>query len=410
MLGAALTAAVLVVGGGSVAAPAPRPSVAVAACAACHDAPQGATPHLDGLARSYLSRQIQGFVTGTRVASVTGGLCAVEQLRGLQPVDLLQVVSTYADKSRAPYPKDELVPELLARGESLFLDGRPSAGVQACARCHGRAALGGEQRGLDPAAVAPRLAGQNARYLYDQLRSFRKGQRKTDYNGIMQRMVVQLTDDDFFAVAAWLSTLDPATVPPAPVVAGPSGEPPAKAVVCQVCHGLNGESMQDTFPKIAGLSRGYIAKQLHDIRTGRRTVDVMTPIASSLTEAEVDEIATWFSQMPPMRQGPYDVLKARRGESLFHNGNLVTGYPACMYCHGVEGHGVTGVDWAPGDVPRLAGQHPGYVQKVLRDFRAGVRANDHGSMMRGVAVRMTDQEIEDVSHYVYSLGDRNADP
>ena len=49
------------------------------------------------------------------------------------------------------------------------------------------------------------------------------------------------------------------------------------------------------------------------------------------------------------------------------------------------------------------GQFPEYVEAQLKAFRAGARANDPNGMMRGVAARMTDREIQAVSDYVAGL-------
>lgn len=375
---------------------------AIDACRSCHDAD---APRLEGLSKSYLTRQIQGFVRGERGASLAGRICAVDTLKALRPADLLAVVNTWSASSPTPDPVGDTPPELIARGRTLFQEGRLEAGVQACAACHGHDGTGGVQRSLDTSPVAPRVAGQRRAYLDDQLLSFRKGVRKNDYSGIMRRMVVDLNDTDLLAVSAYLATLDPATVPPPPAAVATAPPLPEKAALCQACHGVGGESMHETFPKIAGLSKGHIQKQLLDIQATRRTVDVMTPVVFALTPAEIAEISAYFSTFE-MHRGPYDPLKARRGEVIFHNGNLVTGYPACMVCHGVDGRGLTQISWAPGDIPRLAGQHPGYIKKALYDFKSGKRQNDHSSVMRAIAGRMTDQEIDDVSHFLYSLGDK----
>lgn len=52
---------------------------------------------------------------------------------------------------------------------------------------------------------------------------------------------------------------------------------------------------------------------------------------------------------------------------------------------------------------RLSGQHATYVETQLKNFRSGVRANDAGSMMRGVASKMSDAEIAAVAQYVQGL-------
>ncbi len=376
----------------------PKPAVS---CPTCHQS-EGA-PRLDGLARTYLSRQITQFIRGERGRSADGGICAVDTLRALRPADLLALINRYAAEVVLPNPATPSDAAAVARGAALYQDQRPESGIQPCAACHGRDGTGGVPRGFDTAVVAPRLAGQREAYVLSQLKSFRHGIRANDVEGVMRRMVADLFDPELAALAAYVSTLDPATVPiEVPVSVGVM---PERAAPCLACHGSGGESMVETFPKIGGQLKGQILKQLKDIRDGRRVVDVMTPVVYALSDADMESVADWFSRST-MHRGPHDPIAARRGEELFFRGNISTGgYPACMYCHGMDGKGIAGIDWAPGGIPRIAGQHPGYLRKALEDFRSGRRTNDHAKMMSLVAVRMTDQEIADVVQYLYNLGD-----
>jgi cytochrome c553 len=54
------------------------------------------------------------------------------------------------------------------------------------------------------------------------------------------------------------------------------------------------------------------------------------------------------------------------------------------------------------EIPRLAGQHPEYVIKQLKAFKARTRTNDAGSMT-SVAQTITEQDIEDLAHYISTL-------
>ena len=71
--------------------------------------------------------------------------------------------------------------------------------------------------------------------------------------------------------------------------------------------------------------------------------------------------------------------------------------PACASCHGVRGDGL------PPRFPRLAGQHAGYLASQLRLYRAGVRITDRDGLMRGVAARLSDQDIDAVASYAARL-------
>jgi cytochrome c553 len=71
--------------------------------------------------------------------------------------------------------------------------------------------------------------------------------------------------------------------------------------------------------------------------------------------------------------------------------------PACSGCHGPNGAGI------PAQYPRLAGQFAEYTVSQLKAFRTMERTNDPNQMMRGVAARMTDQEIAAVAEYLAGL-------
>ncbi|WP_313395746.1 c-type cytochrome, partial [Pseudomonas sp.] len=50
----------------------------------------------------------------------------------------------------------------------------------------------------------------------------------------------------------------------------------AKTAVCGACHNPDGNSLAPNFPKLAGQGQRYLEKQLHDIKSGKRTVLEMT--------------------------------------------------------------------------------------------------------------------------------------
>jgi cytochrome c553 len=88
---------------------------------------------------------------------------------------------------------------------------------------------------------------------------------------------------------------------------------------------------------------------------------------------------------------------AAQGQKLWRGGNAANNVPACSGCHGPDGSGI------PSQFPRLAGQFAEYVEAQLKLFRASGRANDPNGMMRGVAARMSDQEIKAVAEYAAGL-------
>ena len=62
----------------------------------------------------------------------------------------------------------------------------------------------------------------------------------------------------------------------------------------------------------------------------------------------------------------------------------------CSACHGVDGNSTDANN------PRLAGQHPDYIAKALRDYKSGDRNN---AIMKGFAATLSKKDIENVSAY-----------
>lgn len=62
----------------------------------------------------------------------------------------------------------------------------------------------------------------------------------------------------------------------------------------------------------------------------------------------------------------------------------------CAACHGENGNSATP------DYPRLAGQHPDYLAKALRDYKSGARKNP---IMAGMAAPLTKQDVDNLAAY-----------
>ncbi|MGQ9659561.1 MAG: c-type cytochrome [Thermochromatium sp.] len=203
----------------------------------------------------------------------------------------------------------------------------------------------------------------------------------------------------------WLTTISVATVLASGLAqaaeeikpADPArGETKANAI-CMACHGPQGNSVVPLWPKLAGQHPEYIIKQLKNFKAGERYNVQMTPMAMPLTEQEMIDLAAYFSTQT-QSGGTADPKLAKQGEALYRAGNPATGVPACSACHGPAGMG-QGLS----KFPRLAGQHADYVKQTLEHFRSGERANDPNGIMRGVAARLTDQEIAALSQYIQGL-------
>ena len=83
------------------------------------------------------------------------------------------------------------------------------------------------------------------------------------------------------------------------LAAGPKGDAVAgaeKAKTCASCHGATGnESLDDTYPKLAGQYPEYLAKALHDYKSGERKNAIMAGFAAGLSDEDIDDLAAYFS-------------------------------------------------------------------------------------------------------------------
>jgi len=196
-----------------------------------------------------------------------------------------------------------------------------------------------------------------------------------------------------FAASSW------ANIPaPAPAAKGDAAK--AQKIVsdvCAACHTSDGNSTNPGYPALAGQSPEYIAKQLHDFKSGARKNAIMAPNAAKLSEEDMLNLAAYFSAQQPKPRQAKDASLIAEGQKIYKGGNAGSGVPACASCHGPSGAGI------PTQFPRLAGQHSKYALSQLRNFRSGDRANDGGKMMQVIARKLTDQEMKAVAEYINGL-------
>lgn len=188
--------------------------------------------------------------------------------------------------------------------------------------------------------------------------------------------------------------------------------------VCSTCHGIDGQSQNGQFPKLAGQNKDYIVGQLEAIkgreRNSTHTKQFMWGPGRYLTPKQMDEIGTYFANMPPMKAnnvdpsvitdvtsyfskpdpnfaygpsyqvGAADAGLIAKGNEIFHKGVPSKGVKACASCHGEYGEGD-----AP--IPRVAGQHAYYL-----NYRARIA-------MTKIMANLSDAEIHSISLYLASI-------
>ncbi|MFT4652923.1 MAG: cytochrome c553 [Kangiellaceae bacterium] len=177
-----------------------------------------------------------------------------------------------------------------------------------------------------------------------------------------------------------------------------------KSITCAACHGSDGNSAIPMNPKLAGQHQGYLVKQLQEFKLasqtggkeGRNNV-IMNSQAMMLSEQDMLDISAYFSsQQLKIGETPEDVIA--KGEALYRGGDAARGITACIACHGADGKGVNLAGF-----PVISGQHAAYTQTQLEMFRSGGRNNDLNGMMRGIAVKLTDEDISILSKYLEGM-------
>lgn len=169
---------------------------------------------------------------------------------------------------------------------------------------------------------------------------------------------------------------------------------------CALCHGLDGNSAMSKFPKLAGQPASYIAKQLHDFRSGARDNDggQMEAIVTEINEEQIGQVAEYFSRLQRSAGKGGAETTSKRAEALFVNGDPAANIAACGSCHSHQsGNALSGIG------PHLNGQHEDYLAKQLRDFRSGERKNDTTGTMQAIASALSVAEIDELAAYLSGL-------
>lgn len=188
---------------------------------------------------------------------------------------------------------------MLVAAPLLHADGDVSRGEElsgSCAACHGA-------QGESSNPEWPNLAGQSERYLFEQLRAFKSGERQ---NAVMAGQVANLDEQDMRDLAAYYASQDP-------VVAGSVSEdlrdlgetiyrgglPDKGVAACMACHGPSGAGMPGAgFPRIGGQHAQYVATQLRAYRSGERDTDrnaMMRTVAEQLSDEEIQAVSSYVS-------------------------------------------------------------------------------------------------------------------
>jgi predicted CXXCH cytochrome family protein len=156
----------------------------------------------------------------------------------------------------------------------------------------------------------------------------------------------------------------------------------ASAGTCAACHGPQGVSVNPDWPNLAGQSATYLTRALASFRVGARKNEMMGPMAQPLADADVRNLASYFSTLS---------CKAPAAKPAAASPAVLSLAKSCAACHGEAGRGSSNAS-----LPRLAGQNPGYLVAAIKAFKSGDRPNP---AMSAVTAKLADADIAGIAAY-----------
>jgi len=187
--------------------------------------------------------------------------------------------------------------------------------------------------------------------------------------------------------------------------------------ICAGCHGEYGQgSIDGEYPRLAGMTDVYIARQLRLFKQRKRINIPMLPYTNEreMPEEDLVSIAAFLAsielptKLPPINEAEFDALARLQASKKVVN---IATYPGdvesgrqfykkeCASCHGSDGYG----DDKQG-IPQLAGQYSAYLLKQVEDIRAGERFHDDPDDAE-IFREYTDSEIAAMLAYLATLDD-----
>jgi cytochrome c553 len=165
--------------------------------------------------------------------------------------------------------------------------------------------------------------------------------------------------------------------------------------VCVACHSADGNRGSPAYPILQGQHPEYLAKQLHEFKSGKRKNPIMQGFAATLSEEDVRNVTAFYGSKQAKNGFATNKDTVSLGERIYRGGITEKQIPACAGCHSPTGAGI------PAQYPRIGAQHGAYTEAQLTAFRSGGRANS--PQMTAIATKMNDLEIKAVADYIAGL-------
>ena len=171
---------------------------------------------------------------------------------------------------------------------------------QTCLGCHGAPGF----RNASPVYRVPMIGGQNADYIVSALQSYKNKSRS---HPTMQAQAASLTDQDMQDIGVYFAGLSGKTR-----LLDKPGAAAGKEIsaTCAGCHGADGNSDNEQFPKLAGQYDDYIERALLDYQSGKRNNAIMSGFVGNLSKQDIKNLADYFRSQQGDLTAP--VIKVRK--------------------------------------------------------------------------------------------------
>jgi cytochrome c553 len=243
--------------------------VRAAACTTCHgengNSTTSGTPSLAGQQPRYFVIATQEYLNGVREKAPMHSLVRDLDRLDLESLALYFASQTPAQRSAPPFGS-------AAAGEPLSA---------ACGGCHGA-------HGVSTDPVTPNLAGQDAQYLVDSMKAYRKARR---HDG-MQRAVAGLSDKDIENIAAFYAVQKSRAAEKGETLVQELSEK------CNRCHRADRPSATMAIPNIRGQDKDYLVMALRAYRDDRRVSSVMHKMSLPYGDAVIESLASFYASRP----------------------------------------------------------------------------------------------------------------
>ena len=334
-------------------------------CASCHGADGVSTnegvPNLASQRPGYLYLELKAYRVGRAWRQRDGRLGQVSQRRRDSQVGGLFRKPRSGATQRAGSPQGQ-----------YSIQCKPGRPRPACARGMSR-----RNRGQQDAGNPQISAGLDPKYLVLAMKAYQGGQRK---NELMKSLLAAASEADINNIALFYALQKPSrSQTPAP---GDQAAGKAAAPACNACHGEGGVSASTT-PSLAGQDAQYLADAFRAYKDGSRSDETMKGLAVALDDNAIKNLSAFYASLQPRQP---DIRKPLTTEEWTRR---------CDRCHGLNGNSTDP------RVPALAAQRLDYLEKVLHDYRTGVRKSREMAAMSGV---LTEMDVDNLAaHYASQM-------